>query len=192
MLKQADQILYRRLTWSDFDAMHGGFASGSGGGAKHISLSTSMRAEIADFFDVEDPGEDGEATYAIEVEPIEGISDSDGPIKVSYEVRGSEGRTEWRIRDQHRNRYVLWDDPWFPGTGEWDDKEEYRADGTTPLIYFIKDTDAEFHARALSRSTEENLQKFPAVIRNEWHDAIESYYQRDNCAIINLIKGMGE
>lgn len=185
MLKQADQLLYRRLTWSDFDAMHGGFASGSGGGAKHISLSTSMRVEIANFFEVEDPGEEGEVTHSLEVEPIESIPNSDGPIKISYEVRGSEGRTEWRIRDQHSNRYVLWSDPWFPEADEWSDNNEYREDNTTPIIYFIKDTESKFYARTLGRPTEENLQMFPTKIRNEWKGAIEGYYARNNCGIIS-------
>lgn len=145
-----------------------------------------MRTEIADFFDVEDPGEEGEAEHAVEIEPIDGIPESEGPITVSYEVRGSEERTEWRIPDQDENRYVLWDEPWFPEGDKWNDNEEYREDATTPIIYFIKDAESKFHARALGTASEENLQKFPAVIRREMRDSIESYYTQNNCGIIDL------
>lgn len=189
MLRQADQVLYRRVTWSDFSAMHGGFASRSGGGARHISLSTSMRTEIADFFHMDDPGEEDEVEHAIELEPVEGIPNSEGPITVSYEVRGSD-RTEWRIPDQDENRYVLWDDSWFPAGDSWNNQDEYREDETTPIIYFIRDIELKFHARALGTASEGNLQKFPRKIRSEWRDAIESYYGQNNCGIINLKKGV--
>ena len=188
MLKQAEQVLYKRVTWSDFSAMHGGFSSESGGGAKHVSLSTSMRAEIADFFQLEDPGQQNEVEHAIELEQIEDIPNSGGPMTVTYEVRGSD-RAEWRIPDQQENRYVLWDQPWFPAGNSWN-QEEYRADDTTPIIYFIRDAESMFHARALGTASEENLQKFPRIIRCEWRDAIESYYRRNNCGIVNLSGGV--
>lgn len=179
--EQVDQILWKFLTWTDFNAMNGGFATDQGGSAKHIALPPSRREDIGDFFDVPDPGSQGDPVrHEIEVEPVQGIPGSDGPIilRCKPDRRGG----EWRIADQDQNRYELWKPKHgFPRADKWDTEEEYYDDNP-PIIYFIKDTDGDFHARAVNESPHENLDKFPEQIRTEWMSAAK----RNNFGIIDF------
>lgn len=179
--EQVDQILWKFLTWTDFNAMNGGFASKKGGSAKHIALPPSRRRDIADFFDVSDPGSQGDPVrHNIKIEPVQGIPGSHGPIilRCKPDRRGG----EWRIADQDQNRYELWKAKHgFPRGDKWDTEDEYYDDNP-PIIYFIKDTDGDFHARAVNESTRENLDKFPEQIRTEWVSAAK----RTNFGIIDF------
>ena len=59
--EQVDQILWKFLTWTDFNAMNGGFASKKGGSAKHIALPPSRRRDIGDFFAFSGPRRQGDS-----------------------------------------------------------------------------------------------------------------------------------
>lgn len=99
-------------------------------------------------------------------------------IIVEPEHRGG----EWRIADQDQNRYELWNPRHgFPRGDKWDTEDEYYDDNP-PIIYFIKDADGDFHARAVNKSTSENLDKFPEQIRTEWVSAAK----RNNFGIIDF------
>lgn len=179
--EQVDQILWKFLTWSDFNAMNGGFATDQGGSAKHIALPSSRREDIADFFDVPDPGSQGEPVrHEIEVEGVREIPNSDGPIILR--CKPDRRRGEWRIADQDQNRYELWKPKHgFPQEDKWDTEEEYY-DGNPPIIYFIKDVDSDFHARAVNESTPENLENFPEQLQTKWVSAAK----RNNFGIIDF------
>lgn len=179
--EQVDQILWKFLTWTDFNAMNGGFATDQGGSAKHIALPLSRREDIADFFEVPDPGKGGDPVrHEIKVEPVSGIPNSDGPIilRCKPDRRGG----EWRIADQDQNRYELWKPSHgFPRGDTWDTEDEYY-ENNPPIVYFIKGSDGDFHARSVNESTYENLEKFPKQIRTEWVDAAK----RNNFGIIDF------
>ena len=75
------------------------------------------------------------------------------------------------IADQHQNRYELWKPEYgFPELDDFEGKDEYK-NSNPPIVYFIRDTDGRFHARAVYRSTVENLANFPDQIRSEWRQA---------------------
>lgn len=180
-----EKLLYRYLTWTDFNAMNGGFATEQGGSAKHISLPPSKRSEIAEFFEVPDPGTSGETvSYEIYVEPVEGYPNSEGPIILTSKPDRRGG--EWRISDQHKNRYELWKpEHGFPDSDDFTDSEEYWG-GYPPIIYFVKEDADTFHARAVYESRPEFIaENFPERIQQEWH----GLSKHNNFSIIDFNKG---
>jgi hypothetical protein len=169
--ERVDSILWRFVVWTDFSQIHGGYASESGAGGKHISLPASKHEKVADFFGVpyhqdrEDP-----VKHEIELQPVEGISGSEGPIVLRC-IPSRDRGGEWLIADQHKNRYVLWQQEYgFPHIDEFEDSDDYY-NSNPPIVYFVKDTDGDYHARAVYESTMDNLEKFPDQIRREWSQA---------------------
>jgi len=69
----------------------------------------------------------------------------------------------------------------FPRGDTWDTEDEYY-ENNPPIVYFIKGSDGDFHARSVNESTYENLEKFPKQIRTEWVDAAK----RNNFGIIDF------
>lgn len=170
-----ESVLWKCLTWTDWKAIHGSFASSGGGSAKHITLPASKKHQIADFFDVsnfpdEDQDEDdiSQMVYEKEIDlvPVSSVPGSEGPIEIAckYDRRGG----EWRITDQDQNRYALWTSKHgFPRPDQYEDKEDYW-DSERPIIYFAKDSSGNFMARCVYPPTGENLAKTAPPLRSAW------------------------
>ncbi|NEU56547.1 hypothetical protein [Halorussus sp. MSC15.2] len=174
--RNVDQVLWKYLTITDFGGMNGIWEGDDGGSAKHIPLWPSKRDEIAEFFDVAPfPPEDQDVVdEQINLEPVEGVPDSEGPIKVSCKLDRREG--EWRIANQHNDRYVLWTpEHGFPAKNELpvEDEDDYY-DSNPPIIYFVKDEQGNFHARSVNDSSYESLEEYPAELVQYWENAGKS------------------
>lgn len=169
--ESVDKILWRYVVWTDFNQIHGGYGTDTGAGGKHISLPAGHHEEVADFFDIPyHQHEDEPIEHEIELEPVNGAPGSEGPIILRCTPTRERGG-EWMIADQHQNRYELWKPEYgFPKLSDFEDKEDYK-NSHPPIIYFVKDTDSAFHARAVYKSTPDNLAKFPDQIRTEWSQA---------------------
>lgn len=181
--RNVDQVLWKFLTRTDFSAMNGLWAGEKGGSAKHITLPPSKKEKIADFFDVSPfpPAGQNVIDKQLKIEPVEGIPGSEGPIKITCKLDRRGG--EWRIADQHQNRYVLWSSDYgfpSPDTVPWEDDDYY--DINPPIIYFVKDSDGNFHARAANDTSSETLSRFPSELSHRW----ESAGKRNNFGIVRF------
>lgn len=172
-----ESVLWKCLTWTDWKAIHGSFASGGGGSAKHITLPGSKKHQIADFFDVagfpdKDQDEDDitQMVYEKDIDliPVEDVPGSEGPIGIACKYDRRNG--EWRITDQDQNRYILWTpDHGFPQPDQYEDKDDYWA-SERPIIYFAKDSDGNFMARCVYPPTPERLTKTAPPLQSAWSD----------------------
>lgn len=182
--RNVNKVLWKFLTRTDFRAMNGLYASQSGGSAKHITLPPSKKKEIADFFDVSPFPRPGQKVIdkQLEVERVGGVPNSGEPIKISCKLDRRGG--EWRIADQDQNRYVLWTPKYgFPSPDELphEDGEDYY-DSNPPIIYFVKDEQGNFHARAVNDTSVETLREFPPELARHW----ESAGKYSNFGIVNF------
>lgn len=181
--RNVDKVLWKFLTRTDYSAMNGLYAGQGGGSAKHITLPPSKKEEIADFFDVSPfpPTGQNVINKQLSVEPVEDVPGSEGPIKITCKLDRRGG--EWRIADQDQNRYALWStDHGFPSPDEipWDNEDYY--DIHPPVIYFVKDTHGNFHARAANDTSPETLRRFPPELAQHW----ESAGKRNNFGIVRF------
>jgi hypothetical protein len=97
----ADQLLWRRLTLTDFRAINGQAApSGSGGGAVHIALNKPSAAFALDKF-LRQPGKNqiARSTAAGPDYPASMLNFLSNPTR---------RRGEWIIQDQYRHRHPAW------------------------------------------------------------------------------------
>jgi len=182
-------VLWRCLTWTDWKAIRGGFASGDGGGAKHITLPGSKRHQIANFFDIDGFPEEGQdeddihqMVYEEDIDliPVTGVPNSEGPIQIACQYNRRSG--EWRITDQDKNPYILWTpEHGFPAPDEFEDDEEYWA-SERPIIYFAKDSTSRFIARSLYPPTPDVLANYPEALQSAWSDIS----RRNNFGIVQL------
>lgn len=95
-----DSVLWRQLTQTDYNSIHGLAApSGSGGGARHIALGVSTpRFPIDQFL-----GAGAESTLTVDAR-----SDGYGTGELRFtSIPGRRGG-EWIIPDQHTNRHPAW------------------------------------------------------------------------------------
>lgn len=177
-----DSVLWRFITRNDFKAMNGLHATSQGGSAKHIVL-TSDTDTITDFFEVstDRPVGDPVITHWIDLVPVESVSKSDGPIKITCKTDRRGG--EWRIPDQDNDRYVLWRPAYgFPDSHEMTWRDDAYYEDYPPVIYFVKDTEGRFHARAAYDTSPETLEKFPSRLRDRWAQSRDNE-NRDNFGV---------
>ena len=182
-----DTVLWRFITWGDFKSINGLHATKDGGSSKHIPLTS--KDDVVDFFDFRpDPDEDMVVNHSIDVIGVNGIPESSEPIPLTCKLDRRRG--EWRIPDQHQNRYELWKpDYGFPDTDEisWREEEDYY-DEAPPIVYFIRDTSGRFHARAVPDTTRETLNDYPDVLAAAWEESRQRR-NRGNFGIIDLDAG---
>lgn len=182
-----DAVLWRFITWGDFKSINGLHATNEGGSSKHIPLTS--RNDVVDFFEFDPtPDADRVVTHAIDVVGVSGIPESAEPIPLTCKLDRRRG--EWRIPDQHQNRYELWKPEYgFPDKTElsWRNEEDYY-DEAPPIVYFIRDTDEEFHARAVPTTAQEMLQNYPRQLASAWEKSRESR-NRGNFGIVDFDAG---
>ncbi len=151
------EILWRKLTWTDLQAMSGGYSSKGGGGAKHVPLS--KRPEVGRFFGVKGPKGDESVTYEIDLVAVDGVSESEGPLVLTS--KGSRRAGEWRFAGQHNNRYPLWSARWgLREATEFASETVYNA-GDPQILLILKDDGGNFHARLLKSYDDGLLAKLP-------------------------------
>ncbi|WP_380680640.1 hypothetical protein [Salinigranum sp. GCM10025319] len=181
---KVDSVLWRFITRGDFKSINGLHATGDGGSAKHIPLTS--KDVVADFFNfTPQAGADRVINHSIDVVGVDGIPDSGEPIPLACKLDRRGG--EWRIPDQHKNRYELWRPQWgFPDTNEisWRDDDDYY-DEAPPIIYFIRDTDGRFHARAVPDTTQGTLNDYPSQLASAWKKSREQR-NRGNFGIVDF------
>ena len=166
-----DSVLWRFITLNDFKSMNGLHATEQGGSAKHIVLSS--RDAVGDFFNVTAQPRDRVIRTTIDVVPVSGIPDSGESIALACQLDRRNG--EWRLPDQDQNRYELWTPQHgFPAPSEisWREQEDYY-DEAPPIIYFIRDREGRYHARAVPDTTDDTLQNYPATLAHPWQDSRE-------------------
>ena len=96
------EVLWRRLTETDFNAMNGCAApSGTGGGAMHISLGINSDAfPIADYLQA---GQQGHAE--VQTEPQKDLY---GAHILKFLSNPNRRSGEWIIQDQFTHRHPAW------------------------------------------------------------------------------------
>jgi hypothetical protein len=96
----ADYVLWKQLTQTDFNSMHGQAApSGSGGGARHIALGVATkRFPIDRFLKIS-----GQATLTVPAD-----SDGLGPGELKFVSIPRRRHGEWMIADQRTHRHPAW------------------------------------------------------------------------------------
>jgi HNH endonuclease len=97
------QVLWKRLTETDFNAMNGNAApSGSGGGAMHVALGVSTSAfPVNEFLDA-----NGQQAINIKTEARVGKY---ATSKLSFLSNPKRRGGEWIIRSQNSGRHPAWD-----------------------------------------------------------------------------------
>lgn len=97
------QVLWKRLTETDFNAMNGNAApSGSGGGAMHVALGVSNSTfPIGDFLEAE-----GRQVVSIKTEARTGKYTTN---KLNFLSNPNRRGGEWIIRSQNSGRHPAWD-----------------------------------------------------------------------------------
>ena len=97
-----DLVLWRRLTQTDFNAMHGKASPyGEGGGAMHISLGVQ-----ADEFPIDRFLRSGKrTTVTIATTPQR---HGNGPSELTFATNADRRGGEWVIRDQYTHRHPAW------------------------------------------------------------------------------------
>ena len=132
----ADQVLWRRLTETDFRAVHGKAApSGSGGGAVHIALAKPREDFKLDEF----LGSKGKQHIEIATQPGPGHAAG----QLSFHSNPSRRGGEWIIQDQYSHRHPAWiAAAGFPN--KWDP--------TDPPHVFVFRVGTKFHVRWAPRS----------------------------------------
>lgn len=106
----SNYVLWRRLTETDFRAIHGEASPrGHGGGAMHIALGVnSQEFSIAAFLDAA-----GQDDITIQTEPRSGADRTNLAFRSNPERRGG----EWIVRDQFSHRHPEWSEAaGFPTT----------------------------------------------------------------------------
>lgn len=179
-IKDVDQILWRRLTWTDFRGMTGQFIQEGGHSQTFIYLPGPEL--VADFFGVELPENDEQAVeYKIQMVPHPDYPGSEGPITIHHNPASERWGGGWRITEQHGDRYELWKpEHGFPEADDFRDEDDYYRD-SCPIIWFVRDTDGDFYARFLYPSNDEALEDFPPKIRRAWQGS-----KKGEIDIINL------
>jgi len=130
-------VLWRRLTETDFNAMHGEASPhGRGGGAMHIALGVRSTAFPIDHF-LNTRGRNS-VTIATAVQP--GNHES---ATLNFSTNPTRRGGEWLIRDQYSHRHPAWSSAaGFPST--------YNE--TNPPYVLIFRVDRTFHVRFASTS----------------------------------------
>jgi len=125
-------ILWRKLTKTDFDAMNGNSGvQKTGDGAKHIALGVPSSIDVASFLDVTH-----DQTQKFEHNINAYFINDPQTLTLSYNPAYRGG--EWRINDQHGNRHLAWNSQnQFPTT--------YDVNNA-PFIYITKTDDGNYHA----------------------------------------------
>lgn len=127
-----DYVLWRRLTKTDFNAMHGKASPrGDGGGAMHISLGVRTdKFPIGSFLRSR-----GRTTVVLKTAPLR-ASHPSGKLTFATNPRRRGG--EWLIRDQYSHRHPAWSrNAGFPAKYD-------RANSPYILVFRV---DGEFHVR---------------------------------------------
>lgn len=123
-----DLVLWRRLTKTDFKAIHGKAApSGSGGGAVHIALAAPREGFRLDEF-LRRPG-----SGHIELQTAKGPGHAASAL--NFLSNPSRRGGEWIIQDQFRGRHPAWKD--LPKA--WNDRDE-------PVVFVFR-VGSRFHVR---------------------------------------------
>lgn len=125
-------VLWRRLTETDFNAMHGAASPhGRGGGAMHVALGVRTNAfSIDDFLNAA-----GRKKVTIEAAATPGKR---GRAPLSFSSNPNRRRGEWLIRDQYSHRHPAWSSAaGFPAAYD-------QADPPYVLIFRVGGA---FHAR---------------------------------------------
>lgn len=137
-------VLWRRLTETDFNAMHGGASPhGRGGGAMHIALGVRSTIFPIDRF----LSTRGRTTVTIATAAQPGNYD---PATLTFSSNPSRRGGEWLIRDQYSHRHPAWSSAaGFP-------TKYNEADPPYVLIFRV---DSTFHVR-FARASE--LLRLPA------------------------------
>lgn len=144
-----DYIFWRRLTKTDFNAIHGKASPfGRGGGAKHISLGiNSDEFPIKRFL--------GARTRKT-VEIITQRAQAQPRSTLVFATNPSRRRGEWIIRDQHSHRHPAWS----PAAGF---PSNYSK--TNPPYIIVFRIAGSFHARyAMERQLRAQASAIPATI----------------------------
>jgi len=165
MNTMVDQVLFKRLTSTDFNAMRGvAQMAGTGGGAMHIALGV----DNPDSFPIKSFLKTRRSTITIDTQAH---PPNVSPSSLTFD--GNPGRRggEWRITDQRSHRHPCWhDNNGFPT----------RYDENNPPIIFIIRVGAEYHVRFLMHSDISNVsdllarsvnaQKGILQLRSDWID----------------------
>jgi len=138
------QVLWRRLTRTDFNAMHGQASPyGRGGGAMHIALGVRTDEFPIDLF-LNAPGKK-EVTIAASAGPENGGREA---LTISSNPHRRGG--EWLVRDQFSHRHPAWSEAAGFPTVYQDDK---------PICILLFRVGQSFHARFLGSAQMRKLNK---------------------------------
>lgn len=185
--ENVDAVLWRFITWGDFKSINGLHATEEGGSSKHIPLTS--KDDVVEFFQFNPTsGANRVINHSIEVVGVSGNPKSAEPIPLTCKLDRRRG--EWRIPDQHQNRYELWRPKYgFPDTDEisWREEEDYY-DEAPPIVYFVRDKDGRFHARAVPDTTRETLKDYPDKLAAAWADSRKKR-NRGNFGIVEFSNG---
>jgi hypothetical protein len=98
----SNYVLWRRLTETDFNAMHGDASPhGRGGGAMHVALGVRSTSFPIDGF-LNAPGR---SNISVSTKPFPGHHDS---ASLTFGSNPNRRRGEWLIRDQFSHRHPAW------------------------------------------------------------------------------------
>ncbi|WP_380680637.1 hypothetical protein [Salinigranum sp. GCM10025319] len=164
-----DSVLWRFINLSNFKAMYD--LNRSEGGKSQVDIRLSRKDCVTDFFDISADSVNQGEVYHIDLIGVRGIPSSHGSIPLEK----NPGRGEWRIPNQHspEKKYELWKPEYgFPTPEQikWEDAEKYY-EGDPPIIYFVKDIDNQFYARAVPDTTREALNDYPGILSEPWKDS---------------------
>jgi len=154
----AEAMYWRRLTETDLKAKFGRWGNPDGGGAHSRIYLPGNSAEIAEFFNHGDWNGAPDETISIRLEPVEQYEGTDVKIEIDY----NNGRDEWQLPSGSID-YPLWKaEHGFMSSDEelFDDESGNLIADYSPLLYFVRDVQGQFHSRMVYDNSPERLAAF--------------------------------